>query len=125
MKMKKVYLVDIDGTICDDIRNEEGIAAMAIAKPYLDGIEWVNKKYDEGHYICFFTARKQEHKEVTEDWLDNHDVKYHQVIYNKPRRIGKYTSYHMIDNASVKATTYKGKFSEMVKKQVEIEVFED
>ncbi len=49
----KNYLIDIDGTICDDIPNEEP-ERMATAKVYPDALETLNKWYDEGHIICFF-----------------------------------------------------------------------
>ena len=52
----KNYLIDIDGTICDDIPNEEP-ERMATAKIYPDALVILNKWYDEGHYITFFTSR--------------------------------------------------------------------
>lgn len=121
----KIFIVDIDGTICEHIKNEEGAERMRHAKPFTKVIESVNKLFDEGHFICYFTARTDEHKEATEDWMKEHGVKFHQVIYNKPRRIGKFTEYHFIDDSKVKATMFKGKFTNFVKKKAEIEVFED
>ena len=52
----KNYLIDIDGTICDDIPNEEP-ERMATAKLYPDALKTLNKWYDQGHYITFFTSR--------------------------------------------------------------------
>ncbi len=121
----KIFIIDIDGTICEHVRNEEGIERMRNAQPFHDPIKTINKLYDEGHYICFFTARTDEHKEVTEEWLKEHCVKHHQLIFNKPRKLPPFTEYHFIDDAHVKATTFKGKFGNFVKKKVEIEVFED
>ena len=124
---KKICIIDLDGTICDDIRNEEGIAAMAKAEPYWDTINAINRLYDDGHFICIFTARTDEHEKVTKEWLTKYGVKYQQIIFNKPRRIGKYKEYHFIDNVHVRATTYKGKgsFTKFVKKTAEVEVFEE
>ncbi len=123
---KKIFLIDMDGTICDNVRNEAGIKAMEEAKPFPESIEAVNKLHDEGHFICIFTARTDEHKQVTEDWLKSHRVKYDQLLLNKPRKIGKYSEYHLIDDTPARATTFKGKFShKFVKKNVEIDVFED
>ncbi len=48
----KNYLIDIDGTICDDIPNEEP-ERMATANVYPDALVTLNKWYDEGHIICF------------------------------------------------------------------------
>lgn len=120
---KKIFVVDIDGTVCEDIKNEEGCSRMANAKPFSDAINQINQWYDDGHFICFFTARTNDHKTVTESWLKQKGVKYHQIIYCKPRRIGDYAEYHFIDNAKIRATTYTGKFGEFVTKTRRILVF--
>ena len=114
----KNYLIDIDGTICDDIPNEEP-ERMGTCTPYPDALEILNKWYDEGHIITFFTSRTLEHKEVTEKWLDEHGFKHHGVLYEKPRG----GNYHWIDNHMVRATRFKGKFTDLITKNVEIEVF--
>ena len=121
----KIFLIDIDGTVCENVKNEEGLEAMRNAKPFKDSIGQINKWYDEGNYICFFTARTDEHKKVTEEWLKRNNIKFNQVIFNKPRKIRKFVEYHFIDDTPARATTFKGKFSKLVKKNVEIEVFED
>lgn len=116
----KNYLIDIDGTICDDIPNEEP-ERMITAKVYPDAIETLNKWYDEGHIICFFTSRTEKHRLVTEQWLERHGFKYHSMLMGKPRG----GNYHWIDNHLVKATRYKGKFTDLVDKEVTIQVFDD
>ena len=116
----KNYLIDIDGTITEDVPNEEPWR-METCLPFTDALETLNKWYDEGHIITFFTSRTSEHKEVTEKWLDKHGFKYHGVLYNKPRG----GNYHWIDNHLVKATRYRGNFTDLVKKHREIEVFDD
>ncbi|MBX2827643.1 MAG: phosphoheptose isomerase [Flavobacteriaceae bacterium] len=116
----KNYLIDIDGTICDDIPNEEP-ERMATAELYPDALKTLNKWYGQGHIICFFTSRTEDHREVTEEWLNKHGFKYHSLLMGKPRG----GNYHWIDNHLVKATRYKGKFTDLVEKEVTIEVFED
>ena len=116
----KNYLIDIDGTITDDIPNEEP-DRMATCEPYNDALLTCNKWFDEGHMICFFTSRLEEHREVTETWLAKHGFKYHTLLMGKPRG----GNYHWIDNHLVKATRYNGKFTELVKKEVKIEVFDE
>ena len=69
----KNYLIDIDGTICDDIPNEEP-ERMATAKLYPDALETLNKWYDQGHIICFFTSRTEDHRQVTQEWLDKNGL---------------------------------------------------
>ena len=123
--MKRIFLIDIDGTICEHINNEDGLQKMLDAKPFADSIASINRLYDEGHYICFFTARKDEHMKVTHEWMEKHGVKYHQIIFNKPRKIPPFTEYHFIDDAHVRATTFRGKFTKFVKKKVEIETFDE
>jgi len=116
----KNYMIDIDGTITDDVPNEEP-ERMATCEPYLDALKTLNKWYDDGHRICFFTSRTEEHREVTQKWLDKHGFKYHSLLMGKPRG----GNYHWIDNHLVKATRYKGKFTDLVMKNVNIQVFKD
>ena len=115
----KNYLIDIDGTICDDIPNEEP-ERMATAELYPDALDTINKWFDEGHIITFFTSRIEEHRQVTEEWLDKHGFQYHGLLMGKPRG----GNYHWIDNHIVRATRYDGKFTDLVKETVSIEVFE-
>ena len=116
----KNYLIDIDGTICEDIPNEEP-ERMLTAKAYPDALQMLNKWYEEGHIICFFTSRTEAHREYTEIWLKKHGFKYHSLLMGKPRG----GNYHWIDNHLVKATRFRGKFTDLVDKEVTIEVFDD
>lgn len=116
----KNYLVDIDGTICDDIPNEEP-DRMLTAELYPDALETINNWFDEGHIITFFTSRIEAHREVTEKWLKQHGFKYHGLLMGKPRG----GNYHWIDNHIVRATRYTGKFTELTEKVASIQVFED
>lgn len=116
----KNYLIDIDGTITEDVPNEEP-ERMETCKPFPDALETLNKWYDQGHIITFFTSRTEAHREVTEAWLDKHGFKYHGLLMGKPRG----GNYHWIDNHLVKATRYKGKFTDLVTAEREIQVFED
>lgn len=115
----KNYLIDIDGTITDDVPNEEP-ERMLTCEPYPDALEIINKWYTEGHIITFFTSRTEEHRRITEEWLKRHKFKYHGLLMGKPRG----GNYHWIDNHMVRATRFKGKFTDFVKKTKEIEVFE-
>lgn len=115
----KNYLIDIDGTITDDVPNEEP-ERMVTCEPYPDALEILNKWYDEGHIITFFTSRTEAHREVTEEWLNFHGFKYHSILMNKPRG----GNYHWIDNHIVRATRFKGKFTDLIIKRKNIEVFE-
>jgi hypothetical protein len=114
----KNFLIDIDGTICDDIPNEEP-ERMLTCEVYPGAQETINKWFNEGHVITFFTSRLEEHREVTTKWLDKNGFKYHSLLTGKPRG----GNYHWIDNHIVRATRYEGVFSELVDKEVTIQVF--
>lgn len=114
----KNFLIDIDGTICDDVPNEEP-ERMVHCVPYKDALAILNKWYNEGHIITFFTSRTEEHRQITEVWLKQHGFKYHGLLMGKPRG----GNYHWIDNHIVRATRFKGKFTDLVVKTKEIEVF--
>ena len=116
----KNYLIDIDGTITDDVPNEEP-ERMVTCEPYPDALEVLNKWYDEGHIITFFTSRTEEHRVMTEVWLKKHGFKYHGLLMGKPRG----GNYHWIDNHIVRATRFRGKFTELIAVNKEIEVFDD
>jgi len=114
----KNFLVDIDGTVCDDVPNEEP-ERMSTVLPYPDALQMVNQWYEEGHIITFFTSRTSDTRDVTIEWLDRHGFKYHDLLMDKPRG----GNYHWIDNHIVKATRYKGRFTDLVVETKEIEVF--
>lgn len=116
----KNYLIDIDGTITEDVPNEEP-ERMLTCEPYPDALQVLNDWYEEGHIITFFTSRTEEHREYTERWLRMHNFKYHGLLMNKPRG----GNYHWIDNHLVKATRFRGKFTELIKVSKDIEVFND
>lgn len=116
----KNFLIDIDGTITEDVPNEEP-ERMSTCVPFEDALETINKWYNEGHIITFFTSRTEAHREVTEAWLDKHGFKYHGLLVGKPRG----GNYHWIDNHVVKATRYLGKFTELTTVKKDIEVFKD
>ncbi len=115
----KNFMIDIDGTICDDIPNEEP-ERMITAKVFDGALETINKWYDEGHVITFFTSRVEEHRAVTEEWLKIHGFKYHGMLMGKPRG----GNYHWIDNHIVRATRYEGRFTDLTTEKAVIEVFE-
>ena len=85
----KNYLIDIDGTITDDVPNEEP-ERMITCEPYPDALETINRWYDQGHIICFFTSRTEDLKQITIDWLDKHGfTRSRLVVYNT-----LYTAFH-------------------------------
>jgi uncharacterized HAD superfamily protein len=101
-------LVDIDGTVSEDIPNEEE-HRFSSALPLVGAVDSVNRLYCDGNIITFFTARKEKHREVTEQWLLKHGFRYHHLILNKPRG----GNYIWIDNLTVKGVLYDDNWSEI------------
>lgn len=118
---QKLFLIDIDGTICDDIRNEDS-HLYETAGVFEGALDIINKWYDEGHVITFFTARESKDRSVTEDWLQRHGFKYNGLIMDKPR-ISDGQEYVWIDNKKVRAVTYLGTWSDLVEVDARIQIF--
>jgi histidinol phosphatase-like enzyme len=80
----KVIFVDIDETICDTPESRDYHAST----PKKNIIEKVNRLYDEGHKIVYWTARGSrsgiDWHEHTEQQLNNWGVKYHELHCDKP-----------------------------------------
>ena len=114
----KNYLIDIDGTVTEDVPNEEP-ERMATCEPFPDALETLNRWHADGHIITFFTSRTEDHRAVTEAWLDKHGFLYHGLLMGKPRG----GNYHWVDNHIVRATRYEGNFSDLIRENAEIEVF--
>lgn len=119
-KWKNAYMIDIDGVVCEHVQNEFP-EQMRTASEIPGAREWINSMYSRRNYICFFTARLEEHRKITEKWLRSHGFMYHQIIFGKPRG----GNYHYIDRAHVRATTFRGRFAPMVSETHGIEVFGD
>lgn len=89
-----VYVIDIDGTICT--KTEGHGDNYASAEPYLDRIEYINRLYDGGHTVIYFTARGmgrskdnpalayEECFEVTKRQLTSWGAKFHRLALGKP-----------------------------------------
>jgi hypothetical protein len=118
---QKLFLIDIDGTICDDIKNEDS-HLYPTAGIYPEALEIINKWYDEGNVITFFTARETKDREVTLQWLDKHGFKYHGLVMDKPR-INDQQEYVWIDNKKVRAITYLGTWSDLKEVDAKIQIF--
>ena len=116
----KNYLIDIDGTITDDVPNED-VERMKIVDPYEGSKDMINDWFNDGHIITFFTSRTEDLREITEEWLNKHKFKYHYLLMNKPRG----GNYHWIDNHIVRATRYNGKWAPLTTINANIQVFEE
>jgi histidinol phosphatase-like enzyme len=86
----KVIYVDIDETICHretsvDFGTKHDYTK---AKPIPENIDKINKLYDEGHTIVYWTARgsrrQNDWTELTRDQLNAWGAKYHELRADKP-----------------------------------------
>jgi CMP-N,N'-diacetyllegionaminic acid synthase len=83
MDYKKRYVFDLDNTLCDTKKNNEGNWDYLNAEPFKDRIEVVNSLYDSGDYIIIETARgcvsKKNWYEQTYNQLINFGLKFHEL----------------------------------------------
>jgi hypothetical protein len=79
-----ILYVDIDETICISPADRD----YAKAKPIKKNIDKINKLYDEGNTITYWTARGTgsgiDWRSVTEKQFDKWGVKYHNLKFGKP-----------------------------------------
>jgi len=88
----KTYVFDIDGTICKKQKDED----YSLSLPIVSRIKKINKLFDAGNKIIFFTARGmgrnygdvgkcyKEFYDLTNKQLVDWRVKYHKLILGKP-----------------------------------------
>ena len=83
----KVY-VDIDDTICYYKEKTTGKKDYSLAQPYLERIKKINKLYDGGHKIIYWTARGSVTQKlwfsVTLNQLQKWGCKFHELKMGKP-----------------------------------------
>ena len=100
-KKSKIFIVDIDGTICTNTNGE-----YKKAEPYPEMISKINKLYRSGHIIKMMTARGAtsgiDWTDFTKTQLLNWGVKYHELIMNK-----KPHGDIFIDDKSINAAAFK------------------
>ena len=105
---KKNYLIDIDGTITEDVPNEQP-EKMPLVLPFSESLQVINKWYRDGHIITFFTSRTEDVRNITESWLNRWCFKYHNLLMNKPR----HGNYVIIDNHKFKSCHYRNNWPEL------------
>lgn len=83
-----LIFVDIDETICYTGGSSHEARDYSLAVPIYDNIEAVNKYYDEGHEIVYWTARGFQTGidwfEITNNQLIEWGAKYHRLVMDKP-----------------------------------------
>ncbi len=89
------YVVDIDGTICSQTTGRN----YWDAEVWSSRVDYINKLYDDGHTIVYFTARGMGRfsgypdaaskaadllTDLTKEQLKSWGCKYHELILGKP-----------------------------------------
>ena len=85
----KVYIIDIDGTICSQSPPKNGSFDYSKAKPFKDRIEIINNLFEKGNQIHYWTARGSvsgiDHLELTKNQLEKWGCKYTSLrVGDKP-----------------------------------------
>lgn len=87
----KRYSFDIDGTICQNT-----FGKYDLCTPYLNRINVINRLYEMGNFIIYFTARgmgscngdpllaHEKYYDYTINQLNNWGCKYHKLYLGKP-----------------------------------------
>jgi hypothetical protein len=82
-----IYMVDIDQTICKTPYTD-GQHRYGLATPFKHRIEKINKLYDQGNTIIYWTARGSgsgiDWTELTTKQLNEWGCKFHEVRLGKP-----------------------------------------
>jgi histidinol phosphatase-like enzyme len=80
----KIIYVDIDETICQT----PGSRSYEDAKPIKENINKINKLYDEGNTIVYWTSRGSRKQinwyNLTETQLKEWGARYHELRVDKP-----------------------------------------
>jgi predicted AAA+ superfamily ATPase len=79
----KIYLIDIDGTICNT-KNSEYLKS----EPIFENIVKFNKLFEQGHEVHYWTARGinsgKKHDILTYEQLNRWGVQYSSINIGKP-----------------------------------------
>lgn len=98
-----IYYIDIDNTICET-KVYNNISDYQNSMPYKQRIDYINKLYDQGNIIVYWTARGsrsgKDYSELTTKQLNEWGCKRHELKFNKP-------TYDMwIDDKSIEANVF-------------------
>jgi hypothetical protein len=78
-----IYFVDIDNTICKTVNSD-----YANSIPIRDRIDEINKLFEQGHTIIYWTARGANSKinwqDFTNKQLDQWGCLRQNILFNKP-----------------------------------------
>jgi|TARA_R110000796_G_scaffold183520_1_gene300117 hypothetical protein len=80
--------VDIDETICRNSSIKDSGIDYRLARPIKENIAVINRYYDEGHNITYWTARGTvtgiDWHDITKKQLNEWGAKHHSLMLGKP-----------------------------------------
>jgi len=81
--------IDLDGTISEE-SYEDYIKLGAkkyvkSRKPFAGVVATINELYSKQVKIIFYTARDENLRSLTEQWLKKHNIQHHQLLMNRPK----------------------------------------
>jgi FMN phosphatase YigB (HAD superfamily) len=99
------YVFDLDNTLCNTKKKEDGNWDYLNAKPFEERIKIVNKLYNEGHYIIIETARGCVSKK---NWYEQ---TYNQLVlfglqFNELRAGVKFNADYFIDDKAINSEDF-------------------
>lgn len=105
MESKKIYVFDLDNTLCDTKKTTSGNWDYLNARPLPDRINVVNELFNEGNYIIIETARGCVSKK---NWYEQ---TYNQLIsfglkFNELRTGVKFNADFFIDDKSINSEDF-------------------
>jgi hydroxymethylpyrimidine pyrophosphatase-like HAD family hydrolase len=99
------YVFDLDNTICDTKKKEDGNWDYLGANPFPERVDLINKLFNDGHYIIIETARgcvsKKNWYEQTYSQLVDFGLKFHEL------RTGvKFNADYFIDDKAINSEDF-------------------
>jgi FMN phosphatase YigB (HAD superfamily) len=110
MERKKIFVFDLDNTLCDTKKKEDGNWDYLNSEPMKDRIEIVNSLFDKGNYIIIETARGCVSKK---NWYEQ---TYEQLIkfglrFNELRTGVKFNADFFIDDKGINSEDFFNGYS--------------
>lgn len=99
------FVFDLDNTICDTIKDQDGNWDYLNAKPFEERIDKINQLFEKGNYIIIETARgcvsKKNWYEQTYNQLIDFGLKFHEL------RTGvKFNADYFVDDKAINSEDF-------------------
>jgi hypothetical protein len=80
---KQIIAVDLDNVICYNLTNTYNHLELLELKPNHKIIRLMYELMNQGHQVVIHTARREQDREVTKEWLLEHRVPYNDLVMGK------------------------------------------